>query len=54
MFLFHIDASVGVGREMEEFTFTSQHAQKSQPKRFYYKQLQLNQNYLGGSVTMTL
>lgn len=42
------DATVGVGREMEEHLFHKQHV-KSEPKSIYYKQIQLNNNYLGGN-----
>ncbi|KYD02645.1 hypothetical protein B4102_0239 [Heyndrickxia sporothermodurans] len=38
------DPTVGVGREMEEYP---QH-ERSEPLSLYYKQIQLNSNYLGG------
>lgn len=39
------DATVGVGREMEDFPL---HNQRTEPKSIYYKQLQFNNNLLGG------
>ncbi|EFV78960.1 hypothetical protein HMPREF1013_00844 [Bacillus sp. 2_A_57_CT2] len=45
------DATVGVGREMNMDPMQKQklpHEVKSAPKSLYYKQMQLNNNYLGG------
>lgn len=42
------DATVGVGREFEENPEEKKQNVRSEPRAFYYKQLQLNQNYLGG------
>ncbi|OLN21450.1 caudovirus prohead protease [Domibacillus antri] len=43
------DATVGVGREMEiPFSNTSAPAERSEPKSIYFKQLQLNNNFIGG------
>ncbi|KAB8126914.1 caudovirus prohead protease [Gracilibacillus oryzae] len=41
------DASVGVGREMES-GLPFQKQTSSQPKSIYFKQIQLNENYVGG------
>lgn len=46
------DASVGVGREMEGYYPQMQKEDlpaRSEPMALYYKQIQLNQNYLGGN-----
>lgn len=41
------DPTVGVGREMEE-ALPVKHQERTEPKSIYYKQIQLNQNFLGG------
>jgi len=41
------DATVGVGRDIGSSILPEQMA-RSEPKALYYKQLQINQNYVGG------
>lgn len=46
------DATVGVGREMEEGNNDHpqhENVERSEPLALYYKQLQLNKNYFGGN-----